>query len=209
LLFLFPINCSRTQSSDRSKYKHLTMTRTTRTRATFILLLVSTFPDQLNGFGSHSVNYHRGSLRTVQQHLSTVGDRTLSATKMSLVSEEDVLEAVEQAEALWAQALEARKTANALSDRAEEEAEAAAGTAREAENIFQNQTAPVSMEQLVQVDKAAKSNLDATSMVNRALKASEEADRLEQLAEEALRKSEEQLEQHLKDFPDSPLAQED
>lgn len=141
----------------------------------------------------------------------TMGDRTQSSTTTMLlvVSEEDVLEAVEQAEILWAQALEARKTANALSDRAEEEAEAAAGTAKEAENIFQNQTSPVSMQQLVQVDKAARSNLDATSMVNRALHATEEADKLEQLAEEALRKSEEKLEQHLKDFPESPLGQDE
>ncbi|KAG7368387.1 hypothetical protein IV203_031130 [Nitzschia inconspicua] len=184
------------------------MMRTKMSPKMLLLLLLSAFPQQTDGFGSNMAN-HRGRLRPVQQHRSTVWDRTLSTTKMLLVSEEDVLEAVEQAEMLWAQALEARKTANALSDRAEEEAEAAAGTAKEAENIFQNQTTPVSMEQLVQVDKAAKSNLDATSMVNRAVKASEEADRLEQLAEEALRKSEEQLEQHLKDFPDSPLAQED
>ena len=129
--------------------------------------------------------------------------------RLSLVSEDDVIDAVEKAEALWAQALEARKTANALSDRAEEEAEAAAGTAKDAENIFQNKTSPVSMEQLVQFDAIAKTNLDATTMVNKALKASQEADELEQLAEEALRKSEEQLEQHLNDYPDSPLAQED
>ena len=120
-----------------------------------------------------------------------------------------MIEAVEKAETLWAQALEARKTANALSDRAEEEAEAAAGSAKEAENIFQNKTSPVSMEQLVQFDAIAKTSLDSTTMINKALKASEEADELEQLAEEALRKSEEQLEQHLKDFPDSPLAQEE
>jgi hypothetical protein len=150
----------------------------------------------------------RGRSRTRNVMSESPSNRIIT-TRISLVSEEDVLEAVEQAEALWAQALEARKTANALSDRAEEEAEAAAGTAKEAENIFQNRTQPVTMEQLVQVDAAAKSNLDATSMVNRALRASEDADRLEQLAEEALRKSEECLEQHLKDFPDSPLALDD
>ncbi len=171
------------------------------------LLLVSLVLGYSNGFGSIT-SRRQGSFRTTH-HLSTAVERIAFSTKMSLVSEEDVLEAVEQAEILWAQALEARKTANALSDRAEEEAEAAAGTAKEAENIFQNQSSPVSMEQLVQVDAAAKSNLDATSMVNKALKASEEADRLEQLAEEALRKSEERLEQHLKDFPNSLLAQED
>eukprot|EP00534_Pseudo-nitzschia_fraudulenta_P001805 CAMPEP_0201126802 /NCGR_PEP_ID=MMETSP0850-20130426/27524_1 /ASSEMBLY_ACC=CAM_ASM_000622 /TAXON_ID=183588 /ORGANISM="Pseudo-nitzschia fraudulenta, Strain WWA7" /LENGTH=199 /DNA_ID=CAMNT_0047395387 /DNA_START=31 /DNA_END=630 /DNA_ORIENTATION=- len=129
-----------------------------------------------------------------------------SRTRTFLVSEEDVLEAVEQAEALWEKALEARTTANALIDRAEEEATASAGTAKEAENIFQNKTTPVTMEQLVQVDNAAKASLDATSLVNEAMKASDEADRLELEAEEALKKSEEKLDQHLIDYPDSALA---
>jgi hypothetical protein len=174
----------------------------------FLVLLFVVFFKSSKGFENNS-RHCLGSYRQVHYHTPTTWYRITPNSRMLLVSEEDVLEAVEQAEVLWAQALEARKTANSLSDRAEEEAEAAAGTAKEAENIFQNQTTPVSMQQLLQVDKAAKSNLDATSMVNRALKASEEADRLEQLAEEALRKSEEQLEKHLKDFPDSPLAQED
>lgn len=94
---------------------------------------------------------------------------------MFLVSEEDVLEAVERAEALWAEALEARKTANALIDRAEEEANASAGTAKEAENIFQDKTTPITMQELVQVDSAAKASLDATSLVNKAMDASDEA----------------------------------
>jgi len=127
-----------------------------------------------------------------------------------LVSEEDVLEAVEKAEELWSQALEARKTANALSDRAEEEAEAAAATSKEIDNLFQVQKAssePITMQQLAKADAAAKNNLDAGSMVNKALQALEEAERLEALAEEALRRSEEILEQHAVDFPDSPFAQ--
>lgn len=131
------------------------------------------------------------------------------ATCMYLVTEDDVLEAVEDAENLWAQALEARKTANALSDRAEEEAEAAAETAKEIDALFQEQREnrqSITMQQLAQADTAARTNLDAGNLVNRALRASEEADQLEKLAEEALRKSEERLEQHLKDFPNSSLA---
>ena len=96
-------------------------------------------------------------------------------TRIFLVSEEDVLEAVERAETLWAEALEARKTANALIDRAEEEANASAGTAKKAENIFQDKTTPITMEELVQVDSAAKASLDATSLVNKAMEASDEA----------------------------------
>eukprot|EP00536_Pseudo-nitzschia_multiseries_P004638 jgi/Psemu1/285233/fgenesh1_pg.78_\ len=127
-------------------------------------------------------------------------------TRLYLVSEEDVIAAVERAENLWEKALEARKEANALIDRAEEEANASAETAKEAENIFMDKTKPVSMEQLVQVDNAAKASLEATTLVNEATKASEEADRLESEAEEALKKSEEILDQHLIDYPDSALA---
>lgn len=128
---------------------------------------------------------------------------------LQLVTEKDVLDAVEEAEKLWSQALEARKTANALSDRAEEEAEAAATSTQEVDALFKEKNkgkAPISMQNLAQADAAAKSSLDAGSMVSRALQAIEEADLLEKLAEEALQKSEEQLEQHLKDFPDSPFA---
>jgi hypothetical protein len=132
--------------------------------------------------------------------------RESSSTRIFLVSEEDVLEAVEYAETSWAAALEARKTANELSDKAEEEAEATAELAKKAENIFDDRSKRVTMEQLVQVDAVAKNSLESTSSLNRAMEASDEADRLEQEAEEALRKSEERLDQHLKDYPDSPLA---
>ena len=146
---------------------------------------------------------------TVQQFPSISSRHRSSQTCCRLVSEEDVIEAVEKAERLWAQALEARKTANALSDRAEEEAEAAATSSKEVDDVFQSQknnSKPITMQQLAQADAAAKSNLDAGGMVNRALAAVEEADRLENLAEEALQQSEAKLEQHLIDFPDSALA---
>ncbi len=96
-------------------------------------------------------------------------------TKMFLVSEEDVLDAVERAETLWAEALEARKTANALADKAEEDAQASAASSEKAANIFQDKTTPVSMEDLVQVDSASRASLDATTLVNEALKASDHA----------------------------------
>jgi hypothetical protein len=133
--------------------------------------------------------------------------RGRDSVKCSLVNEEDVLEAVEHTEALWVQALEARKAANAVSDRAEDEAEAAAESAKEADMQLRNRTQPISLEQLAQADAAAKSNMDAGSLVGKALDASDEADRLERLAEEALQKSEEILEQHLVDYPDSSLAE--
>jgi hypothetical protein len=152
----------------------------------------------VEGFGIAHLSVSR---QQQQQHRQSVN--------LYLVSEEDVLSAVETAEALWAEALEARKTSNALSDRAEEEAEAASNSAMEIDAMFKNANkdkTAISMQQLAQGDAAARANLDAGSMVNKALQSSDEAERLEKLAEEALQTSEEQLEQHLKDYPDSALA---
>ena len=123
---------------------------------------------------------------------------------LAAVTEEQVIQQVDRAEEAWAQALEARKEANALSDRAEENAEAAAEVAREADAAMKE--GAISLEKIAKADQATSSNLDASSILSRALQAAEEADRLEEIAEEALAKSEEMLEQHLVDFPDSPLA---
>lgn len=147
--------------------------------------------------------FYSSSSSPLSPQLLTTRQKT---TRIFLVSEEDVLDAVERAETLWAEALESRKIANTSSDRAEKKAEESAEESEEAANIFQDRTTPVSKEQLIQVDTASKNSLDATFFVNKALEASDEADRLEQEAEEALRNSEERLDQHLKDFPNSPLA---
>lgn len=120
------------------------------------------------------------------------------------VTEEDVIKSVEKAEKLWAEALEARKEANAQSDHAEEGAEAAAEVAKKAnEEMLKG---PISLEKIAAADAAANSSLDAGSALSRALDAAEEADKLEELAEKALVESEEALEQHLEDFPDSNLS---
>mmetsp|Transcript_6556 Transcript_6556/g.16329 ORF Transcript_6556/g.16329 Transcript_6556/m.16329 type:complete len:214 (-) Transcript_6556:71-712(-) len=161
------------------------------------------------GFSPSSGARTKSNYFSVQRTTTTPTTTTTSSsskTRLCLVSEEDVIEAVEIAEALWGKALEARKEANALIDRAEEEANASAGTAKEAENIFMDKSKPVSMEQLVQVDNAAKASLEATNLVNEAMKASDAADQLESEAEEALKRSEKILDQHLIDYPDSELA---
>ena len=137
---------------------------------------------------------HRQHLHPQQRHPQA----------LAAVTEEQVIQQVDRAEEAWAQALEARKEANALSDRAEENAEAAAEVAREADAAMKE--GAISLEKIAKADQATSSNLDASSILSRALQAAEEADRLEEIAEEALAKSEEMLEQHLVDFPDSPLA---
>jgi soluble cytochrome b562 len=50
-------------------------------------------------------------------------------------------------------------------------------------------------------------NIEANSMVSKALQAAEEADLLEEMAEQALQESEKALTQHLEDFPDSQFAE--
>ena len=137
---------------------------------------------------------HRQHLHPQQRHPQA----------LAAVTEEQVIQQVDRAEEAWAQALEARKEANALSDRAEENAEAAAEVAREADAAMKE--GAISLEKIAKADQATSSNLDASSILSRALQAAEEADRLEEIAEEALAKSEEMLEQHLVDFLDSPLA---
>lgn len=64
----------------------------------------------------------------------------------------------------------------------------------------------ISFEKIEAADAAVASNIDAGSILNKALEASEQADRLEAEAEEALERSEAMLEQHLIDFPYSDLA---
>ena len=123
---------------------------------------------------------------------------------LAAVTEAEVLTQVEKAEEAWAAALEARKEANALSDRAEEQGEAAAEIAKEAEAAMQE--GAISLEKIAKADQATNSNLDAGSVLSTALQAADDADRLEAIAEVALAKSEEMLDQHLIDFPDSSLA---
>uniref|UniRef100_A0A6U3RRT2 Uncharacterized protein n=1 Tax=Ditylum brightwellii TaxID=49249 RepID=A0A6U3RRT2_9STRA len=128
---------------------------------------------------------------------------TPSPTSLNAVTEDDVIEAVEKAEALWVNALEARKKANALVDVAEGEATSAsesADTAMEALNVQSGGT--FGMSNVETAKGALNAALDAGSKVDQAVKATEEADKLEKLAEEALAASEVLLEQHLIDFPE-------
>jgi len=209
-------------SITQSYSKHQTLRRHSFVRTMswilLLLLLLSWNVRPSQSFFSSSatvVRPHGKDKVTINQQerhfLPTTGTTMMTRTFiLHLVTEEDVLEAVEDAEKLWAQALEARKTANALSDRAEEEAEATAESAKEIDALFQTQRQnqqSITMQQLAKADTVARTNLDAGNLVNRALKAAEEADYLETLAEDALKKSEDRLEQHLKDFPNSSLAQ--
>ena len=122
------------------------------------------------------------------------------------MTEDDVIAKVEAAESLWKEALEKRKTANALSDKAKEEAEAAANSVKDAsENIIKGNA--ISLEKVQAADDATRLNIDAGSMVVRAFDACEEAEKCKLEAEGALQASEKALEQHLIDFPESSLKE--
>jgi len=100
-----------------------------------LITLLVDYPSFANAFSSHGASsygvyqqqllpYTDASFST-KSCLSTSGGNSISwrrdRTRTFLVSEEDVLEAVEKAEALWAEALEARKRSNELIDKAEAE----------------------------------------------------------------------------------------
>jgi len=116
------------------------------------------------------------------------------------VTEEDVIALVEEAEDLWAKAYEARKAANELSEKAEaigKDAEVSTTDATEA--LKQS----ISLEKVADATNAQNLSLDLGNMLERAIKAQEEADEIEVKAEKALAASEAALEQHLIDFPEN------
>jgi hypothetical protein len=137
--------------------------------------------------------------RTAQQQQPRI-------VSLRLVTEDEILERLTKAEELWAEAHDARQEANALSERAESEADTAATKAFAAK---ENMKVSISLEKLEQADAATVANIGATEVLSMALNASEKADELELLAEQALEESEKALEQHFIDFPDSPLLVDD
>ncbi|CAB9516524.1 expressed unknown protein [Seminavis robusta] len=116
--------------------------------------------------------------------------------KLAAVTEEQVLAAVERAEALWADSLEARKNADEAAGKAEA---ARAGADGDHDSSHLNP-------KIVNLASVADS-MEADSFVEQAMKFSEKADDIEAKAEAALEETENLLERHLMDFPNSPLAE--
>lgn len=119
-----------------------------------------------------------------------------------VVTEDDVEKAVEKAEKLWADALAARKKADALSAEAEEMATAAA-TVGEEQSAKLGDATRFEMSLLSGASQAMSSSLQAGEVLSDAVEAAEEAQKLEDLAEAALAESEAAIEAHLADFPDA------
>jgi hypothetical protein len=122
------------------------------------------------------------------------------SAKLAAVTEEQVLAAVEQAEGLWAEALEARKKANEAAEKAE---------AARASNESNHQISHLDPNIVRLANFEGTSMEQAQIFLEDAVKYSDEADKIEAKAEVALAQTEKLLEVHLKDFPDSSLAQDE
>ena len=123
-----------------------------------------------------------------------------STTSIFLVTEEDVIKLVEEAEDLWAKAYEARKTANELSEKAEAAGKDAELSTTDAMQALQES---ISIDKIADANEAQNLSLELGSLLDEVEKAQKEADDIEVLADKALAASEAALEQHLIDFPEN------
>ena len=134
--------------------------------------------------------------------LHTRTQRVYSTTiSLNLVTEDDVIALVDKAEDLWAKVQTLRNEANDLSIQAETLGQEVVVSAADAVKSLSQAKIDLSEEKIAEVQQAQSQSIDLGSLLERAVKASEEADEIEILANEALAASEAALEQHLLDFP--------
>ena len=131
----------------------------------------------------------------------SVNGNNRGPTLISLVTEDDVIELVEKAEDLWGRVETLRKESEALSLQAEGVGTEAEAATKEAEASLK--TGSISVSKMTDAQEAQNKALDLGSLLEAALRKSEEADEVEVLAEEALAASERALEQYLIDFPEA------
>ena len=133
----------------------------------------------------------------------------LQQWQLRAVTEEDVISVVEEAEALWAEALEARKKADAAAGKAEAIKSVAAAAAADSDSDSaddEKTVADISHLDAETISMAKMADdIEADVYVKEAEQYSEQADKIEELAEAKLAESEQLLDQHLIDFPDSAL----
>ena len=117
---------------------------------------------------------------------------------LQLVTEADVIALVEKAEDLWAKVEKLRTEANELSVQAETLGQQAETSAADA---MKNLQGSISEEKLAEANEVQNLSIDLGALLDKAARATTEADELEVMADEALAASEAALEQHLIDFP--------
>lgn len=118
---------------------------------------------------------------------------------LNLVTEADVIALVEKAEDLWGQVERLRKEADDFSVQAEFLGQEAESSSSDAMKLLQSS---ISEEKLKEANDAQNLTLDAGALLEKALMATTQGDKIEALADEALLASEKALEQHLIDFPE-------
>lgn len=123
----------------------------------------------------------------------------LRPVSLQLVTEDDVIALVEKAEDLWGKVEKLRNEASELSIQAETLGQEAEDSTAEAVGSLKES---ISEQKIEDANKAQNSCIDLGTLLDQAKKATEEADQVELLAEEALSASESALEQHLLDFPE-------
>ena len=144
------------------------------------------------------------------------GSPSTTTSQLRAVTEEQVIAVVEEAEALWAEALEARKKADEAAGKAEAvqaaaAAEAAAAAASSESDKYDSDVAAVVTADTSHLDAKIISmaemadDIEVDVYVKEAEQYSEKADEIELRAEAKLAESERLLDQHLLDFPDSTL----
>jgi hypothetical protein len=126
--------------------------------------------------------------------------RASFASSLNLVTEADVLALVEKAEVLWDEALEARKRANSLSEKAESLGLSAETSASSSSEALQSS---ISIGKIADAQEAQNLAVDLGALLEEVKEAEERADEIEGRAEMALEESERALEQHLIDFPEN------
>lgn len=141
--------------------------------------------------------------RTHYVYRYSIHSSSSSSSSLHLVTEEDVIALVEKAEDLWGKVEQLRTTSKELSMQAEEMGEDAESSASEVMKGLTQKKIDLSAEKIADLQQAQSQSLDLGSLLDKAAQATEEADEIESLANEALASSEAALEQHLIDFPEN------
>lgn len=116
-----------------------------------------------------------------------------------LVTEDDVISLVEKAENLWARVEKLRTEAKNLSLKAESLGQEAETSTADAMNSLKGS---ISAEKIEMANNAQNLSIDLGSLLEQVERATQMADEIEVLADEALAASEAAFEQHLIDFPE-------
>jgi predicted nucleotidyltransferase len=128
---------------------------------------------------------------------------------LAAVTEEQVEQALNRSEELWNQVLDLREKADKSAEKAETIRASAENTTEEGNSDGDSETKHDTAH-LISKSSSLSSlgdSMEADQFVKEAEELISEADSLEFKAKKALEETEMLLEQHLKDFPDSPLAQ--